>query len=359
MANNKEEINTEKQLPKESINKDTNQIKSRRPFIVMIVILISSLALSCWSLVATCKLQKRLNNEPAQFKTLLKQQTKTQLKLQEELKTKLDNLKQAQNTVQEKIAQTDQQLQSFMNLKSMQNQDWLLIKARYYLEMAQLNAYWANDLNAAIVLLSQADKSLDKQQSPKIFEIRQAMAKEINLLKAVPKIDTTGLLSQLDAAQLSVSQLKSPALLDKTFENTDPTTNSTTNWQTRIINNVSSLKKLVVVRRDDEEISPLMSPLFESIIKESIALNLQSAQWAVLNHDTAVFQLALKQALANLKKFDEKASDNAALIKQLSDLQKITITQPRTKIDLALPLLNKLISDTNDTPVEDKGETKP
>ena len=53
-----------------------------------------------------------------------------------------------------------------------------------------------------------------------------------------------------------------------------------------------------------------MSPLYESILKESIRLNLQEAQWAILNNNPAVYQLALKQAITNLKRtFNETSQD--------------------------------------------------
>ena len=91
------------------------------------------------------------------------------------------------------------------------------------------------------------------------------------------------------------------------------------------------LEKMVIIRRDDENISPLISPLYESILKENIRLNLQEAQWAILNNNPAVYQLTLKQAIINLKKsFNKTSQDISSLLKQLQDLQQIKITQDKT-----------------------------
>ena len=304
------------------------------------------------------KLQKKLLDENNHLTVEVNELKHNQTNSQEQMDAKADTIQKTQSTVQEKLDQLNKQVQIAMNQRLYQNQDWLLLKARYYLELAQINAHWTNDLNTAIALLQQADKLLEQLHSPKIFYIRQAIAKEIAQLKAIPTVDITGLLSKLDAAQTSVSTLSIQSTFDKNKSATETSTSNTTNnstWRTGF----NFLEKLVVIRRDNENIKPLMSPLFESILKESIRLNLQEAQWAVLNNNPDVYQLALKQATTNLNQTFNKTSQNtAALIKQLSELQQIKITQEKPIIELSLPLLNQLI-DNNElfvNPVNHSGK---
>lgn len=251
-----------------------------------------------------------------------------------------------QTTLQGKYDRLNKELQTAMSQRLYQNQDWILLKARYYLELAQINAHWSDNYEATIALLLQADNLLNQLNAPRIFEIRQVIAKETAQLKALPALDLAGILSQLDAAQLSVSKLVTQSIFDE--KTTSPSelsqSSNTSGWRSRFTDSVKLLEKLVIVRRTDENIKPLMSPLFESILKESIRLNLQEAQWAVLNNNSAIYQLALKQACSNIKRiFNEKEPHTAALLSQLSELQLIKLSQEKPVTGLALPLVNQMI----------------
>jgi uroporphyrin-III C-methyltransferase len=188
---------------------------------------------------------------------------------------------------------------------------------------------------------------LQQLNTPKIFAVRQAIAKEMAQLKSVPKVDIAGLLSQLDAAQVSVSNLTIQSTIAESGASTETDTPKTATpqaWRARFQDSLNLLEKLVVIRRTDEEIKPLMSPLFESILRESIRLNLQEAQWAILNNNDAIYQMALKQAIINLKRtFDEQGDNTAELIKQLNALQQVKLRQEKPITGLALPLLNQMI----------------
>lgn len=313
-----------------------------------IFIAFASMAIALYAIQFNYKLQAKLANKNTLLKAEIAQLKQTQTTSQEQVETKTNDIKQTQDTLQNKLDHLSKQLQTAMDQKLYQNQDWLLLKARYYLELAQINAHWSDNFNAAISLLQQADKLLEQLPAPKIFAVRQAIAKEIAQLKAIPPVDIAGLLSQLDAAQISVSNLTIQATIDQTESTTETETPKPTNpsaWQTRLQDSVNLLEKMVVIRRDDENIKPLMSPLYESILRESIRLNLQEAQWAIINNNPVVYQLALKQATLNLKRtFNQTSQNTTALLKQLNDLQKIKITQEKPVIDLALPLLNQMIN---------------
>ncbi len=83
------------------------------------------------------------------------------------------------------------------------------------------------------------------------------------------------------------------------------------------------LKKLVVVRHNEEEVQPLLSPLHQALLRDSIRLDLQQAQWALLQNNPKVYNLSLTHALQNIKRnFAENEQSTQALIKQLQDLQE-------------------------------------
>lgn len=358
MANSIEEEKETQQVQQnpelDPVNKSPEQNTSRYKsnFLmsgVAIVIAIVAIVVALGALQSNYKIQKTLAEENNLLKTEVEQLKQTQMANQDQVDANAKSIQQSQSTLQDKFDHLNKRLQVAMNQRLYQNQDWLLLKARYYLELAQINSHWSDNYNAAISLLQQADKLLEQLHAPKIFEVRQAIAKEIAQFKALPAIDIAGLLGQLDAAQISVSNLTIQATIDEnetgtTANSETPKTANPSAWKTRFQDSVNLLEKLVVIRREDEQVKPLMSPLFESILRESIRLNLQEAQWAVLNSNPVVYQLAMKQATMNLKRtFNQTSPNIVALLKQLNELEQVKITQEKPTIELALPLLNQMI----------------
>ncbi|HFT6011939.1 TPA: uroporphyrinogen-III C-methyltransferase [Legionella pneumophila] len=267
--------------------------------------------------------------------------------VQKLLDNNANHLQQIQSGLTSKIDSLNKELQTAMKQKLYQNNDWLLLKARYYLELAQINVHWSDNFNTSVALLQQADALLKGMNIPKIFTIRQTIAKEIVQLKSISVVDITGILSQLDAAQAAINNLSIQSVVDQQEvlnHITKSEESGKTGWRNRLQDSVNFLEKLVVIRRHNENIQPLISPLYESAIKENIRLNLQEAQWAILNNNPAVYQFALNQAIANLKRvFNESSQNTDALIKQLSTLQNVKLTQEKPVVGQAIPLINQMI----------------
>lgn len=120
--------------------------------------------------------------------------------VQKLLDNNANHLQQIQSDLTSKMDSLNKELQTAMKQKLYQNNDWLLLKARYYLELAQINVHWSDNFNTSVALLQQADALLKGMNIPKIFTIRQTIAKEIAQLKSISVVDITGILSQLDAA---------------------------------------------------------------------------------------------------------------------------------------------------------------
>lgn len=345
-------------VPNEKTKPQSNPTPCKNKYLIpalAFIVALGALGVAAFTLIQNKQLQNQLSDAQNNFSTQLQQLEQKQDQVQEQIHTKTNNAEETQTQLQAKFENLSKQLQSAMNQKFYQNQDWLLLKARYYLELAQINAHWSNGIDATIALLEQADQLLKQLNDPKILNIRQAIAKDIAQTQALPSVDITGLLSQLDAAQNSINDLSIPLPVNGNTPSTPNATipeNNTTTWKNRLQNSMNVLEKLVVIRRHDQEIEPLMSPLYEAILKEKLHLNLQEAQWAVLNNEPFVYQLVLKQAINSLKmNFNENMANTAALIKKLTELQQKNITQKRPAMDSALPMLNELI-DTKKTSVD-------
>lgn len=367
-SNNEEQVSREK--PDSTMEQAPQKPKDRLagcrtkcliPGITLIVAL-GALGTASYTLF----LNKQLQHQSAHFPMQVQHLEQTLETVQEQLHAKVDNSQNAQSQLQNKLEHLDKQVQNVMSQRFYHNQDWLLLKARYYLELAQINAHWSSNFDSTISLLQQADQLLTQLNDPKIFEIRQAIAKDISQLQAIPLLDSAGILSTLDAAQNTIKELSIPLPANTSESAADQaktSDNSSSSWRLHLHDSINALEKLVVIRRHDHEVKPLISPLLEAILKEKLSINLQEAQWAVLNKNPFVYQLVLKQAITNLKtNFNENTQNTAALIKKLTQLQQVKLSQKKPDIKSALPLLNELIDArqaiVNQTIKEGQGENQ-
>lgn len=311
------------------------------PWIKMILLLI----VGCVAVGAYMVLQWRQESQHA-LQTLRSRLMvmKTQ---QDNTSTQLDSTVQHMRAADEHTGLLDKQLHTVLQGQHYQANDWMLLKARYYLELAQINAIWGRNMQVTSDLLTQADALLTDIHEQRILEVRRAIAQEVAAVKAVEAVDVVGLLSQLDAAQ-DLTRSLMPQLIPGQVVNADATapndTEKASGWKARLQESLHALEKLVVIRRMDADAQPFVTPAFVALLRERIQLVLQETQLAVLQGNEALYQLTLKQAIQQIKQsFDQQESNTVALLKQLDDLQHRTVVQKKMDIGQALLLLNQSI----------------
>lgn len=328
-------------------NRAPKNSKQNRSLTIIFFLALIAIGNTVYVINANRQLQQGVDH---QFKFILTQINKLkeqQIDTKDTLTTALQTSNETQNKLQEKINGMDKELQTAIQQSMYQSKDWLLLKARYYLELAQINAHWGDNLQLTSTLLEQADTLLASFSDQRLFTIRQAIAKEIAMLKAMPKVDIAGILSRLDAAlsNVGIIPLKLTAeSATKTKALTATDEKNPSMWRSHLQKSITLLEKLVVVRRQDADMLPLPSPAYESMLREGIRLNIQEAQWAVLQNNEKVYQFSLAQALKNIdRSFATDAATTTALINQLQSLQELHLNQQKPILEQSLPLLNQLI----------------
>ncbi len=348
---NSDEKNSQKPEIKKVVSKESKKENSNipKPKSWMskgaVFIALAAFTLALYALWQNQQLQGKIEKNTPLLVTQVNNLTHAQDKIEKQIEEKTTHIQENHALLQGQFEDLNKQIQTAMQQRFYQNQNWLLLKARYCLELAEINAHWGNSFDATIALLQQANQLLQQLNSPKIFEIRQAIATDIAQLQATPLVDIAGILSQLDAAQHSVDKLNlSETLSNKSAESQAAPTKALSVWGLRFQDSMDLLSKLVIIRHHNEPVQPIISPAVETLLKENIRLNLQEAQWAVLNNNPQVYSLVLNQAITILKKnFNEQAQNTAVLIKMLDQLEHIELIQKKPATSLALPLLNELI----------------
>lgn len=225
--------------------------------------------------------------------------------------------------------------------------DWRLLKARHLLELAGLNAHWSTDKDATIAMLNEADAILAPLHNPALLTVRKALAHDVHAIKSAPTTDITALLTQLDTAKTSTWSLSVTPLPRE-----EPSEVTSSNHQTQP--GLSFLKNLVHIRYNPNHLEPKPTLAFESILRATVHLNLEEAQWAVLERNNAVYQLTLNQAITTLQQsFMTDKARTKALVHLLNQLKTIQLHPEPTLPEQALTALNQVILTTDSKNSED------
>ena len=326
-----------------TIVSSTHPKKNNRtvPKLVSIALMIMVIACTAYALLTIRDLRTQLQTISADDFKFKKQQTDTTNRMDLNFK-KLDSL---QEQFSQQLNGVSTNLSQALQERWYQNNDWILLKARYYMELAEINSTWNNNTASTIAILQLADGLLASLHDPELSTVRQALIKEMTQLQAESGMDQLSVLAQLDGIKLRISQLsiKNPFTL-KADNTPEANHTETSSWPGQLDNSLRFLEKLVVIRHHDEAIEPLLSPEYESILRESCFLNLQKAQWAVTQRNDEMYQLSLTQAINTVTRaFDIKNSNTQALLKMMQTLQQIHWDAPKPISKEPMLLLNKLI----------------
>lgn len=282
--------------------------------------------------------------------------------------TSVDQIQQNINTLNQENAQKIQDLTAkIQSIKQPQSNlaendsKWTLLKAKYYLELAEINQHWAaQDPETIISLLKAADNLLTSQNEQPILEIRQAIAADIQEVQNTHYPDLPALLSQLNALETALDVLpfqKITPFSDNTKTNTIE--KSTGSWRDRLKNSMHFLEKFVVIRHNSGKGDIPLTPVNQTFLKQNIRWNLQKAEWALLQFQPKIFLSALDQTQINIQKiFDTQAPSTEAFSKQLNLLKKTEFPVKNDKGLSALPLLTSYLSkEESSTPIIPKEES--
>ena len=252
------------------------------------------------------------------------------------------------------LSNLDHQMQSVRSPEHDTSYQFNLIKAQYAIEIAQFNAYWSNDRNTTINLLQYADQILAQQNNPDLFALRQALAQDILAQQTAPSVDQTGLISQLSAIQQRIENCPlnqtPPSPLSET-QTTKPTPSTRHPWRARLDHYIGVIKQFFIIQYHPDPVRPLMTSDYKKIQREIILLNLQEIEWAVLQSNTAIYQLTLQQTIQHMQRTFDKTNPIAKqVLDQLNQLLQTPVQYHRIIPSESLVQINALIK-TSEPPL--------
>jgi uroporphyrin-3 C-methyltransferase/uroporphyrinogen III methyltransferase/synthase len=221
--------------------------------------------------------------------------------------------------------------------------DWALAEIEQVLSTASQQLQLAGNVPGALIALQNADRSLSRSDKPQFIIIRRAIAKDIDRLKALPLLDTTGitlrldsLISEVDGMPLLSDEKPSlPASQPKPVRRADPKAPVATGrgrdsqwsatledkWQSWSDEMWGEVRQLIRVRTVDTPDALLLSPTQAYYARENLKLRLLNARLALLSRNEGAFRSDLIAAQDEIGKyFDTRAKQTQvaqALLKQV------------------------------------------
>ena len=251
------------------------------------------------------------------------------------------------------LRQGSRLIQMGMNPKD----EWILAEALYLSRLATQRLLIERSSESAIALLLEADKLLLKFDDANLAHVRNALSKEIASLRTLNKIDAQGIIFELNAISEEVNKLSILNLLS-TQKDTSKTDNKeeVENLENKKQLNLGKffrnfgeqLEDAIKVRRFDSDIQPLITEHDLSVVRNNIDLHFQQAIYSVMREEKDLFELSLKNIVADLKNYFHMNPKSSNLLQRIQQISLLSIEQKLPKIGYSSELLNSYISARNE-----------
>lgn len=337
---------------------NTSGSKSRISLVVAVIALICVCVLAYWTYQQQQLLTNRITSSTAKLEAGLASQQgnlRSQIAQLELELSRLDDERETQNLLlertQTRLSDAIKQVEAGRNTTAT---DWRLAEAEYLLRLANQRVLMEKRPEGALALLRNTDKILAELDDVTLYALRQALARDIAKLEAVPKLDVEGSYLRLAAlieqtaslATLSLEQQRQlPQLLQEiTPEGIDESLKA--DLQTSFSRAMASLENLVVIQHHDSPIEPLLSPEQGHYLRQNVQLHLEQSQLALLRQQQVIYKTSLDRTAELLKRyFDADQSGTAAMLDAINALSALQVAPNMPDISGSLTLLQQHLSE--------------
>ncbi|MDB5969300.1 MAG: Uroporphyrinogen methyltransferase / synthase [Hydrocarboniphaga sp.] len=208
-----------------------------------------------------------------------------------------------------------------------------------------------HDVRSALLALQIADERLGALNDPRLFRVREAIARERAQLQALPRPDLTSASLTLSSLIDRADSLPLRARVEpRQFGGARPGSagsDAGARWYERVWASVrSAVASLFVIRREDNAASLRLLPAEdEAVIVHVLILKLESARVALLRGETASFREVLGSAADWLRQFF-RADDPGveAALGEIERLQALELSAPPPELSGSLTLLRQVLA---------------
>lgn len=248
---------------------------------------------------------------------------------------------QAMQHLRNDIEHLNQTLAKFKQPQEKTSDDWLLLSARYYLELANAHSMAMSNPELTIMLLQEAREQLSTLDDSALEPTRMAIENDIASQQALMSTDTRSVLQKIQAVKSSLNQLSfsKPTAMVK-----NPSDTISPSWQTQLKDAMEQLQKIVVIQHHEDAFQPTSLLSHDPMAKHAAQLALEEAEIALLQRNSDLYQWSINRAIQIIQNsFDQHQDDTQSALKELSALKDISISSAHTSSITALSIINELL----------------
>lgn len=268
------------------------------------------------------------------------------------LKLSFTELSQQQN---QKISALKNKIVQMEDSQHMQVQK-TAAQVSYLVGLANLHLAVGHDLKTAGSTLTLAQQELASTQNPAFSNVKQALASDIAALSAAPDVHTHQLFAEIATINNDIQNLSSiptqPAISLQNTIDKMKSTDANLPWYKRALESAKQLKNLFVIRHLDKPNTPILERNLEMDLKQTIAVQLNMTQWALLHRDATIYQSTLQTVSNDLTQYFSLSDAKNPIQNKLVELLKV-------QIDPQLPTLNNTMNALSAIKIETPQITAP
>ncbi len=254
-------------------------------------------------------------------------------------------LQRARERVQRQNLEMRDALEAMSRRVGNDSDRWIAAEADYLMQVASTRLQLAGDVPAAILALQAADARLRDSGDPGWIGVRELLTTEISRLKGVQVPDLAGLSARLTSLAQQVDSLEMPGAM--TQPEVPPTQSESVDAGTRNLDTLlhdawRGFKSVMVIRRRGTPMAATLPPEQHFFVRQNLRLQLQSARFALLLRDQALYRLHLQTASRWLQEFfDPEQAGTGSTLEALDKLQQVQLEPEMPDITGSLIALRK------------------
>ncbi|WP_137938484.1 fused uroporphyrinogen-III synthase HemD/membrane protein HemX [Chitinivorax sp. B] len=205
------------------------------------------------------------------------------------------------------------------------------------LMLANQHLQLAGNVRLALISLQNIDQRLQGQNEPQWLAVRTALAKDMEVLKKFPFIDTVGIAVKIDGLLTAIDSM--PLVVEQPQPRTPAApAQADANVFQRLWGELwTELKDLIRVRRLDNQEPLLLSPEQAFFLRENLKLRLLDARMANLQRDGVTFQSDLQLARQYVERyFDATSPQSKGFLQGLMQLTQLEIGSEPPSLEASL-----------------------
>lgn len=211
------------------------------------------------------------------------------------------------------------------------------------LNLANLELTMNNDIDGALLQLNNIATTLTNQQDSRLMPLQRAINADIRHLKNAQTQNTPQLLSQFDALSQAV---QSANFIPRPTTHTASTKKAINhgNWSQKLWSQLKQAKQLIVIRHHGPDLTPLLDPAQQQILRTLIQGRLLLCEYAIIHHNDVLFHQQLKQIKHWLQTLMLDSSTKDHLLKMVTSLHTVSLQTASHNLDSTIDLTNELMT---------------